>query len=207
MPIYWTQATDLARQQATWVPAQEVWFDTRRLDGETQIVHPTTSGTALGGSREEAALFALLEAVERDSFLTTWYAQTPGRKVAPQSIDRPSFQVELARARLAFPDYGFHFFYLASAFGLPTVWAMAVRERGTGMKVLGATASGMTTAEAAQSALKEVVGFFPMNRRFEQERAQYETMDEHPELVRDIEHHLGLYGLDERFERLAFSGV
>ena len=38
------------------------------------FVYETSNGCALGGSLEEAIFHAILEVVERDSFLLTWYA-------------------------------------------------------------------------------------------------------------------------------------
>ncbi len=41
------------------------------------FVYETSNGCALGGSLEEAIFYGILEVVERDSFLMTWYAELP----------------------------------------------------------------------------------------------------------------------------------
>ena len=41
------------------------------------FVYETSNGCALGGSLEEAIFHGIMEVVERDSFLLTWYAKLP----------------------------------------------------------------------------------------------------------------------------------
>lgn len=40
-------------------------------------VYETSNGCAIGGSLEEAIFHGILEVVERDAFLLTWYAELP----------------------------------------------------------------------------------------------------------------------------------
>lgn len=63
------------------------------------FVYETSNGCALGGSLEEAVLYGMLEVVERDSFLLTWYAQLPLPRLDPRSAVDPD--LELMADRIA----------------------------------------------------------------------------------------------------------
>ena len=92
MPLHWTWAHSVFGDEAL-VPAQEIWFSARNLPGEPPLVGQTTNGCALGNSVEEAALFALFEAIERDAYLLMWYLRRSGAEIYPESIEDESFQI------------------------------------------------------------------------------------------------------------------
>lgn len=202
--MYWTRADAAGGDRSLLVPAQEVWFNTRRLLGERYFVRATTSGCATGGSPAEATLFALFEAVERDAFLTAWYLRRTLRRIDPASVALASFQLLRRRWEFAYPGYALHFFDATSDTGIPTVWAIAVRVRGNGPKTFHAAASRLSVGRACFTALKDLTGFIPRFSSAQRDRAA-RLLDD-PAAIRGPEEHMALYALDDTFPRLAFLG-
>ncbi|MEM1271120.1 MAG: YcaO-like family protein, partial [Bacteroidota bacterium] len=123
LPLRWAAGWSLTQDRKTWVPAQEVWFETLALPDEPALVQPTTSGCAVGSSLTEAVLHALIELIERDAFLAAWYARRPVREIPISALDDAGFQALLQRAQAAHPAHTFRFLDVTSEVGLPAVWA------------------------------------------------------------------------------------
>ena len=70
--VTWAAGTDLADQSVRLVPADLVYM-VPSDDPHHMIGYPTSNGLACGSTLEEATLGGLLELVERDAFVTTWY--------------------------------------------------------------------------------------------------------------------------------------
>ena len=209
--LYWTTARPAGGGEPLLVPAQEVWFQTALLDGETPFIRSTTNGCALGGSVEEAALFGLLETVERDAFLTAWYLRRPAQRIDPDSIEDPKFHEFRYRWQLAYPGYRFCLFDITTDMALPTVMAVAVRRASgdsqdqVGPKVFFANACRPTAEAACRTALEDLAGFDP--EMTAQRRSQFYDLLEHPKKVSGPAEHFGLYALDETYERLSFLNL
>ncbi|HET6763235.1 MAG TPA: YcaO-like family protein, partial [Longimicrobiaceae bacterium] len=173
----------------------------RRL-GEPQHVEPTTSGCAVGGSVTEAGVFALLECIERDAYLTAWYLRRPCARIDPATVRHEPFQLLRRRWHAAYPGYALYFFDLTTDTAVPAVAAIAVRERGEGPRTFHAAAARLSGARACHAALKDLTGFTPAlapERRDEMRRVL-----ERPELVTGPVGHFETYALDETWDRLSF---
>lgn len=74
-PVCWTEGFALPDGDPAYLPAELVYLRDRRgeLD-ETPIGYATSNGLACAPTLEEAVLSGLLEALERDAFLLTWYS-------------------------------------------------------------------------------------------------------------------------------------
>jgi thiazole/oxazole-forming peptide maturase SagD family component len=199
--LHWTWATDPLRGRAVLVPAQEVWFRTRGAE-ERAFVRPTTNACALGGSVEEASLFALFEAIERDAFMAAWYTRRPCAPIDPDSVEHEGFQLLRRRFALAYPDYRFHLFDATTDLAVPVVLGVAVRMRGSGPRSFTAAASRLSAERACLTALGDLAGFYPQMR--EERRTELRRLLDEPERVKGPSDHYGLYALDETFERLGF---
>jgi ribosomal protein S12 methylthiotransferase accessory factor len=200
--LHWTYALDLADGAGELVPAQEVWFDAARRLGEAAYVRTTTSGCALGTSREEAALFAVLEAVERDAYLIAWYLRRPCRRIDPSSVRSEDFQLLYRRWRYAYAGYEAFFFDIATDVAVPTVAAVAVRRVGEGPKTFHAAAARLSVHRACYVALKDLTGFNPRATPAGRERGT--LLLRSPEEADGPDDHFHLYACDEAFARLGF---
>lgn len=88
--LAWMPTVDLWSHEQVMAPAQLMYLVNGVL-GDTPIGYSTSNGLACGCTWEESVLSGLLEVVERDAFMATWY----GRLVLDQ-ID-PDSDVELGR--------------------------------------------------------------------------------------------------------------
>lgn len=202
VPMYWAWAGEPLGGKPVLVPAQEIWFGTSRLPGENRFIWTTTSGCAVGNCFEEAALFALFEAIERDSFMTMWYLRRGCDRVKLSSIDHEPFQLLRRRWQAMFPDYGLFLFDLTADTAIPTVAAIAVRSHGEGRRTFHAAATRLSMEGACFAALKDLSGFVPSFTPEKRERSL--TLLHGPDRISGPEDHFDLYALDEVFERLSF---
>lgn len=203
VPLYWTEATHAISGDTVLVPAQEIWYRTDLLRGEHRFVRTTTNGCAIGGSRDEAALFALLEAIERDAYLTMWYTRRPCRSIDLDALEDERCRMLHQRWRLCLPQYTIHVFDITTDAAVPTVAAIAVRpEGGSGPRTLHAAATRVTVAQSVGAALGDLSALVP-----DGESSSGGTSADllaNPELVTHPWHHFQLYSRDETFERLSF---
>lgn len=202
-PMHWTWAGDPRRRRGRLVPAQEVWFNVPLLPGESSCIISSTNACALGGCPEEAALFALLEAVERDAYMTMWYLRRTCAQIDPASVRFEPFQLLWARMTATFPNYRIHLFDLTADITIPSVAAIAVRQSGDGPRTLHATAARPQAERALFTALKDLSASLVVGpQAYRRELA--EKFLAAPELVFKPEDHRALYALDEPFARLSF---
>lgn len=204
-PMYWTWGYQPLQRQNRLVPAQDIWFNTHLLPGEHCYINASTNACALGSSFEEASLFAILEAIERDAHLTTWYLRRPCNQIDPASATLAPFQLLWVRLKAAFPDFQIYFFDLSVDIAVPTVAAVSVKQKGDGPKCLYAVASRPLVEQAMFSGLKDLSSWLTTNPET-YHRERYEKFLAAPELVLMPEDHRAFYSLDETFERLSFFG-
>ena len=207
--LYWTPASPVGGGEPLWVPAQEVWFQTTRLAGETRLARATTNGCALGSSLEEAGLFGVLEAVERDAFLTTWYLRRRPRLIDPDSVEDAGFQTFRHRWQLAYPAYDFRLFDITTDMALPVVLAVALRredasdrQENLGPRVFFAAACRLRVEDSCASAMEDLAGFDP--ELSPERRESFRRLLEDPRSMDGPAEHFQLYALDEAFDRLSF---
>lgn len=156
IPIYWAPAYSLSNDVPVLVPAQELWFDTDRLSGENILIRNTTNGCAVGASPSDAAVYAALEVVERDSFLLFWYLRRR-LKLLPASFcsSAPTTLVLDRLEQLGCP-YTISFFDLTTDINVPSVLAVARPLSSSRPQFLCAASARPTYAAACYSALKEL---------------------------------------------------
>ena len=73
-PMDWVWGYSFLQERPILVPELLAYYSLSCGEG---FVYETSNGCALGGSLEEAIFHAIMEVVERDSFLLTWYARLP----------------------------------------------------------------------------------------------------------------------------------
>jgi len=201
-PTLWTMVDDPLGGRSRLVPVDEVWFNVGDALRTRCFVAQTTSGCALGGTVEEAAGFALLEAVERDAFLTTWYLRRSCARIDPDSVASEEFQLLRHRWEAAFGDYDFFLFNATSDVGVPAVIGVAARRRGDGPRAFVSAAARLCAERACLAALKDLTGFLPLQS--DEQRRAYRASLERPDRIYGPAGHFETYAMDEAFARLEF---
>ncbi|MFD9520770.1 TOMM precursor leader peptide-binding protein [Streptomyces sp. NPDC059979] len=163
---------------------------------ENRFVQESSNGCASGGSVAEAAYFGLMEVVERDAFLLTWYGQQPLPEIDPASSTRPSTRAMVDR--LAMYGYRARFFDTRITFPIPVVTAVAERfDGGPGRMCFGAGA-GLDPESALDSALCEIAtDAVNLPGRTERDEARLRAMAADFGLVTALHDHPLVYGIPE----------
>ena len=168
------------------------------------FVYETSNGCALGGSLEEAIFYAILEVVERDSFLMTWYAQLGLPRLDLHSVNDQELKLMVERVR-TIAGYDLHLFNATMEHGIPSIWALAKNKIEKGLNIICAAGAHLDPIRAAKSAIHELAGMMlTLDEKFEKNREKYVQMLHDSSLVRQMEDHGMLYGLPQAQERLQF---
>lgn len=168
------------------------------------FVYETSNGCALGGSLEEAIFYGIMEVVERDSFLLTWYAQLPLTRLDPYSANDKELELMIDRARAA-AGYDIHLFNATMEHGIPSVWALAKNRKQKGLNIICAAGAHLDPIRAVKSAVFELAGMMlTLDDKLEENQDEVEKMLHDSSLVRKMDDHGMLYGLPQAEERLQF---
>ena len=128
-PLGWVRAQSLLEQKRVLVPAQLAYaFYEEVHPRETQFWHASSSGVAAGRTETDAAVRAILEAIERDAFMIFWQNRMTPQRVQLETI--PDAEVrrlvdECKRYRLEL-----HILGCTTDFGLPTFVSVMVDRHG-----------------------------------------------------------------------------
>ncbi|MEU4888147.1 MULTISPECIES: TOMM precursor leader peptide-binding protein [Streptomyces] len=150
--IPWVWGYSLREGEPVLVPEVLTYYHAPGL--ENRFVQESSNGCASGGCLEEAVYCGLMEVVERDAFLLTWY----GRAALPEIDPRTSARAATRQMvdRLEMYGYEARFFDTRISFPVPVVTGVAVRpDGGIGRMCFGAGA-GLDPEAALAGALCEI---------------------------------------------------
>ena len=168
------------------------------------FVYETSNGCALGGSLEEAIFYGIMEVVERDSFLMTWYAQLPLPRLDPSSVNDQELQLMIDRVRTV-AGYDLYFYNSTMENGIPSVLTIAKNRKQKGLNIICAAGAHLDPVRAAKSAVHELAGMMlTLDKNLEANKEEYVSMLHDSSLVRKMDDHGMLYGLPQAEERLQF---
>jgi len=204
-PYHWVRGYSFVRHQAVLVPETVVFYAHNLRDeagSPERFVQETSNGCAVGTTREEAALYGLLELIERDAFLMTWYAKRPPARV---DLHRVAASEGFVLDWLDMWGYDVDCFDIGTEVGIPCLWVLA-RARRSGLAATFSAASAHFDAEKAfRAALGEVATTVAARRQDGQgDVDELRSWLKHPERVRTLDDHIRLYTIPEAAERLEF---
>ncbi|MDQ1002552.1 ribosomal protein S12 methylthiotransferase accessory factor [Neobacillus niacini] len=172
--------------------------------GSRGFVYETSNGCALGGSLEEAIFYGILEVVERDSFLMTWYAQLSLPRIEPNSIEDQELLLMIERMR-AVAGYDLYLYNSTMEHGIPSILAIAKNRKEKGMNLICAAGSHLDPVRAVKTAVHELAGMMlSLDEKLEKNQEEYVRMLHDSSLVQQMDDHGMLYGLPQAEERLQF---
>ncbi|NRD79573.1 TOMM precursor leader peptide-binding protein [Bacillus sp. BRMEA1] len=201
LPMNWVWGYSFLQERPILVPELLAYYSLGNGEG---FVYETSNGCALGGSMEEAIFHGIMEVVERDSFLLTWYAQLPLPRLDPRSANDKELELMVDRLREV-AGYDVYFYNSTMEHEIPSVWAIAKNRREKGVNLICAAGANPDPVRAVKSAIYELAGMMVRHDELlEKNRQKYEEMLIDPFTVRHMEDHGLLYGLREAEERLSF---
>ncbi|MGG3623269.1 TOMM precursor leader peptide-binding protein [Bacillus gobiensis] len=200
-PINWVWGYSLLQERPILVPELLAYYSLGCGHG---FVYETSNGCALGGSLEEAIFHGVLEIVERDSFLLTWYAQLPLPRIDLYSANDEELHLMVDRVR-AVAGYDLYLFNSTMENGIPSVWVMAKNRKEKGLNIICAAGAHLDPVRAVKSAIHELAGMMlTLDDKLESNQEEYVSMLQDSSLVRKMDDHGMLYGLPQAEERLQF---
>ncbi|MFY1675702.1 TOMM precursor leader peptide-binding protein [Streptomyces sp. WMMC905] len=163
---------------------------------ENRFVQESSNGCASGGCVEEAVYFGLMEVVERDAFLLSWYGRQPLPEIDPATSSRPATRQLVDR--LAMYGYRARFFDTRITFPIPVITAVAERsDGGIGRMCFGAGA-GLDPEAALDAALCEIAtDAVNLPDRTRRDEARLRAMAADFTRVTALHDHPLVYGLPE----------
>ncbi|HDX9577336.1 TPA: TOMM precursor leader peptide-binding protein [Bacillus pseudomycoides] len=200
-PMNWVWGYSFMQERPILVPELLAYYS---LGGKDGFVYETSNGCALGGSLEEAIFYGILEVIERDSFLLTWYAKLLLPRLDLSSVDDQELQLMVERVR-AVGGYDIHLFNSTMEHGIPSVWAIAKNRKERGLNIICAAGAHLDPVRGAKSAIYELAGMMlTLDKEFEENRKKYVQMFHNPFLVKQMPDHPMVCGLPESEERFQF---
>lgn len=164
-----------------------------------------SNGCALGGCLEEAILHGILEIVERDAFLMTWYARM-GVPEADLSL-APDPRIRLVVERIERTGYRARAFDMTLAEAIPAFWVMAQDVTGSAVrpKVVCTSGSALEPVGAVLTALHELAVVLETEvRNYPAGAERGRQLAADPNLVHTMADHALCIATPEAFDRLSF---
>ncbi|MCK0470548.1 TOMM precursor leader peptide-binding protein [Halalkalibacter sp. APA_J-10(15)] len=200
-PMNWVWGYSFLQERPILIPELLAYYS---LGCGKGFVYETSNGCAIGGTREEAIFHAIMEVVERDSFLITWYARLPLQPLNLRSANDIELQLMVDRISEV-TGYDLYFYNSTMEHKIPSVWAVAKSRRSKGVNIICAAGANPDPIRAVKSSIYELAGMmFRDDEKLEKNRHKYKRMLKDPFAVRTMEDHGMLYGLKEAEERLDF---
>jgi len=201
LEMNWVWGYSFARESPILVPEQLAYYS---AGSGGRFVTENSNGCALGGSLEEAILYGMLEAAERDAFLMTWYARLPLPRLDPASAGDPELSHMVSRLR-EIAGYEAFLFNSTMENHIPTVLAILKNSKATGANLVCAASAHLDPVRAAKNALLEAAGHIHfLSERLEQDRDEISLMLDDPSIVSRMEDHALLYSHPKAESRLSF---
>lgn len=91
-PISWIKGENLISGESVWLPAQKVFLSYPFPAKELYHAYSLSTGLACGSNFYQAALGAILEVIERDSFMLMWLFKRPGRQIKIDHIQNEALK-------------------------------------------------------------------------------------------------------------------
>ena len=206
--VSWVWAYSFGRARPVLVPETYAYYRTAWQPGaepDKPFTFEISNGCALGGCIEEAILHGILEVVERDAFLMTWYARMPVPEV--DLARAPDPRIGLIAERIERPGYRVRVFDMTLAEGIPAFWVLAQDTTGddTRPTVVCTSGSALDPAAAVLTALSELAPIVEQEmRRYPPEAERARKMAADADLVRVMTDHALCAATPEAFDRFAF---
>jgi ribosomal protein S12 methylthiotransferase accessory factor len=197
----WVWGYSISQERPILVPQELAYYGTA-VGG--RFVTEGSNGCALGGSLEEAILYGMMEIVERDAFLLTWYAKLPLARLDPETAHDTELLLMINRMQ-AVAGYDLFLFNSTMENGIPSIWVTAKNRKNTGANLICAAGAHLDPIRAAKSAIFELAAHTGyLDDMFETRREEFGQMLEDPDLVSEMQDHAFLYTTPEAEERLQF---
>ena len=203
---HWVWGYSFQNQSPILVPEHCAYYGVPASEDNPVFVFEVSNGCALGNCLEEAIFHGILEVVERDAFLLTWYAQLNVPHLDLLSVTDPTIHLLIEHLEYH-SGYTIYALNMTLDHAIPCICLLGIDEQNReGMpKAYVAAGSHPHPEQALLKALREFAMYLASPHQLDQQRrTQALEMLADSSLVREMDHHPLVYYLPEAFERLDF---
>jgi ribosomal protein S12 methylthiotransferase accessory factor len=206
--VNWVWAYSFREARPVLVPETYAYYRTAWQPGSAEdkpFTFEISNGCALGGNLEEAILHGILEIVERDAFLMTWYARLPLPEVDLAAAPDP--RIKLVVERIQRTGYRLRVFDMTLTEAIPAFWVLAqdTSPDDNRPRVICTSGSALDPVAAVLTALGELAPIIEQEvRRFPAEADRAREMTADPSLVRIMTDHSLASATPEALSRFDF---
>lgn len=197
-PLYWTSGVEIISNEIRWLPTQAVYFDVPLIFDQPAHFITTSNGCAVHSSSQEAIKSAILELIERDAVMRTWYEHRRPDEIQVESIplEDDEFSIELPET-----VWDIHFLALPSQVDLPVILCLLLKcDQSQPRYSIGASA-GFSMLEAIKDAYLEACqGVW----YFELLADEVEEAELDPDTIDNFDDNIAYYCTGDRIEELDF---
>lgn len=207
-PLNYEEVWALHTEKDVLIPEQLIYFNSHVVSDEKRYIYESSNGSALGSTEAEASLHAMLELIERDAFLATWYGQIPPVRIDEASIYSKKIQAYLESLKQK--KIRVHLFDISMEVKIPTIWVLLEKEEPmeNEMAFYTAAAASFDLEESIERALAEATTAITVftnvfnNQEYQKRKRQ---LLENPQSVHKLEDHLLLYSNKEMKYAFTFA--
>lgn len=200
----WVWGYSFGQRRPILVPEQCVFYGLPQPRQEPRFIVESSSGCALGSSMSEAIFYGLLEQIERDAVLRTWFARQTPRRWEPSAVCDTTVLNTIDRLTET-TGYELHVLDARQEIDVPAIWLVAVNPRANEHRLLCTSRAHIDLDAAIAGALGELCGTLLYHRQqYERRHDELVAMSLDSDLVRDRLDHSLLAGLPEIADRFEF---
>lgn len=202
----WVWGYSHTEQANLLLPVNGVYYGTAVSENKkTGFIYDTSNGGALGSHLSEAIYYGILEVIERDAFLLTWYQRLSLKAIDLTSLPQCELQNTLRQFELS-QGYCIHVFDMTFDTHIPTVLALAKNTKNNDdINILCSAACHPDAIQAITTAINEVISITDsLKPVFLERKSQLLPLLDEPYLVKTMEDHALMNGLQEAESRFDF---
>lgn len=206
LTCHWVWGYSFQRQSPLLVPEHCAYYGIPISKENPAFIYEVSNGCALGNCLEEAIFHGIMEVVERDAFLLTWYAQLSLPRLNHSSVIDPTIRLLVEHLEYH-SGYSIHVFNATLDHAIPCLFLLAIDEenREDMPKAHVMAGSHPHPEQALLRALRELTTSLAISpQSYQQRRTQALAMLTDASLVNTLQDHPLVYYLPEAFDRLHF---
>lgn len=211
---HWIYGYDLTNQKALLLPETVAYYGmtlkSERYRREI-ISYEVSNGCSVGATLTESVYGGVLEVVERDAFLTSWYTDRSIRRLVLDKFfmsRKGNFQTEFEKFQNFYSDFRVDIYEISCETRIPVVLMTLTRRRTCieRMNFMCAAAADADVVEAMRKAMHEISSIFiGLQKRFKDEYEQIVKKAENMWRVENVEDHSLIWGYYENLKKINFE--
>jgi ribosomal protein S12 methylthiotransferase accessory factor len=201
----WVWGYSLRARKPVLVPEQIAYYSMQSMRPLTeQFIRENSNGCALGSSLEEAILYGLIEVLERDAFLITWYGRLKLPAIDMMSTRDSQLKLAIERAERIL-NFTYHAFDNTTDFGLPIILVVGVNRADETPKMVCSAGAHWDPDRALANAFLETSGMaFTLKNAPSQDWERGRQCMEDSSLIQSIHEHAIVGAMPAAFSRIGF---